>query len=269
VAFLFMTTSESAREWNSQAYHKVSNPQFEWGLKVLERLELRGDERVMDAGCGSGRLTSKLVERLSHGEVVGVDLSHNMLTQAAEHLRGCAARTRLVQADLTCLPFDNEFDAVFSTASFHWVLDHETMFASLARALKPGGKLEAQCGGGANLRDVHRRVKARMQSAKYARFFESWKHPWEFAGAETTADRMQRAGFVEVETWLEPAGFKLGSAEEYREFLGPVILRPFLNAISDRRLRDEFLEDMVTEAAEDPSFEFDYWRLNLRGRKAG
>jgi hypothetical protein len=107
-----------------------------------------------------------------------------------------------------------------------------------------------------------------MESAKYARFFGTWKHPWEFANAETTADRMQSAGFVDVETWLEPAEFKLGSAEEYREFLGPVILRPFLNAISDGNLRGEFLEDMVTEAAEDPSFELDYWRLNLRGRKA-
>jgi trans-aconitate 2-methyltransferase len=152
-----MTTTESAREWNSQAYHKVSNPQFEWGLKVLERLELRGDERVMDAGCGSGRLTSKLLERLPHGEVVGVDLSHNMLTQAAEHLRKFRARVKFVQADLTRLPFDNEFDVAFSTASFHWVLDHEAMFASLARSLKPVGKIEAQCGGGANLRDVHRR----------------------------------------------------------------------------------------------------------------
>ena len=264
-----MTTSESAREWNSQAYHKVSNPQFEWGLKVLERLELHGDEHVMDAGCGSGRLTAKLLERLPHGEVVGVDLSHNMLTQAAEHLRDFGSRARMAQANLTQLPFNNEFDVVFSTASFHWVLDHEEMFASLARSLKPGGKLEAQCGGGANLRDVHRRVKALMLSPKYARFFAAWKHPWEFADAETTARRMKGAGFVNVQTWLEPASFKLGSADEYRGFLGPVILRPFLNAIGNEKLRDEFMEDMVRQAAEDPSFELDYWRLNLRGMIAG
>jgi trans-aconitate 2-methyltransferase len=257
----------NAREWNSQAYHKVSNPQFEWGVKVLERLELRGHERVMDAGCGSGRLTAKLLERLPGGDVVGVDLSHNMLGQAAEHLRSFGLRASLVQADLARLPFNSEFDVVFSTASFHWVPDHEAMFASLARSLKPGGKIEAQCGGGPNLRDVHRRVKALMQSAKYERFFTTWNHPWEFASAETTADRMHRAGFVDVETWLEPAAFKLGSAEEYREFLGPVILRPFMNAISDAGLRDEFLVDMVSEAAGNPSFELDYWRLNLRGRK--
>jgi len=254
--------TQETREWNSQAYHKVSNPQFEWGLKVLDRLTLHGDERVMDAGCGSGRLTAKLLERLPRGEVVGVDLSHNMLTQAAEHLGG---HVRLVQADLTRLPFDNEFDVIFSTASFHWVLDHPAMFMSLVRALKPGGKIEAQCGGGANLKDVHGRIRILMDSPKYSRFFTAWKHPWEFADAETTAERMRCAGFTAIETWLEPAPFKLGSEQDYRDFLAPVILRPFLNAIVDPGLRKQFEEDIVRQAADDPTFELDYWRLNLRG----
>ena len=258
-----MTTNP--HEWNSQAYHRVSNPQYEWGLKVLDRLELRGDERVMDAGCGSGRLTAKLLERLPIGQIVGVDLSHNMLTQAAEHL---GDRVRFVQADLTHLPFDNDFDVIFSTASFHWVIDHPAMFASLARALKPGGRIEAQCGGGANLKDVHRRIRVLMGSPKYARFFAAWKHPWEFADAEITGERMRRAGFTDVETWLEPAAFKLGSEQEYRDFLAPVILRPFLNAIGDPDLRKQFEEDVIRQAADDPTFELDYWRLNLRGRKS-
>lgn len=259
-----MSKAEQSREWNSSAYHRVSNPQFGWGLKVLDRLALGGDERVMDAGCGSGRLTAKLLERLPKGEVVGVDLSHNMLAQAAEHL---GDRVRFVQADLTHLPFDNEFDVVFSTAAFHWVPDHPAMFASLARALKRGGRIEAQCGGGANLKDVHRRIGALMESPKYARFFARWKHPWEFADAETTADRMRHAGFTDVEAWLESAAFKLSSEQEYRDFLAPVILRPFLNAIGDPELRSQFEEEMVRQAADDPSFELDYWRLNLRGRR--
>ncbi len=263
-----MFFQESAREWNSQAYHKVSNPQFGWGLKVLERLSLRGDERVMDAGCGSGRLTAKLIERLPHGEVVGVDLSRNMLTQAAEHLRNFAGRIEFVQADLAHLPFDSEFDVIFSTASFHWVLDHEALFRSLARALKPGGRIEAQCGGGPNLENIHRRVKTLMDTPKYRRFFASWTYPWEFGDAETTAERMRNAGFVNVQTSLEAASFRLGSVEEYREFMGPVILRPYMNAIDDEGLRQDFLEDIVVQSATDPTFELDYWRLNLRGSRA-
>jgi trans-aconitate 2-methyltransferase len=260
--------TKQAHEWNSQAYHKVSHPQFGWGLKVLERLELRGDERVMDAGCGSGRLTVKLLERLPRGEVVGVDLSHNMLVQASEHVRNSPGKIKFVQADLAHLPFENEFDVVFSSASFHWVPDHEALFESLARSLKPGGRLEAQCGGGPNLRDVHRRVHVLMESSKYAQYFEHWKSPWEFADAETTIHRLRHAGFVDVESWLEASPIRFGSADEYKAFIEPVILRPFLNAISKETLREEFVDDLVTEAVRDSEFQLDYWRLNIRARKA-
>jgi len=254
-------------EWNSQVYHKVSNPQFEWGLKVLERVRVRGDERVMDAGCGSGRLTEKLLQRLPGGEVVGVDLSQNMLDQAAEHLKAYDGRVRFVLADLARLPFVAEFDGIFSTAAFHWVKDHVALFASLARSLKAGGWLVAQCGGGANLHNVHERTERLMFSPKYAQYFQNWQSPWEFAGDKTTADRMAAAGFVEISIWLEPAPVRFNSAIEYKAFMETVILRPFLNALPDVQLKDEFLNDVVQEAAAAGDFELDYWRLNLSGRK--
>jgi trans-aconitate methyltransferase len=254
-------------EWNSQAYHKVSNPQFDWGLKVLDRVRVRGNERVMDAGCGSGRLTAKLLERLPQGEVFGVDLSLNMLQHATEHLNNFDGRIKFVQADLANLPFQSEFDGIFSTAAFHWVKNHEALFASLARSLKPGGWIVAQCGGDPNLADVHRRTAVLMRSSKYARFFENWPNPWEFADDKTTADRMCRAGFTNVETWMESSPIRFGSVEEYKEFMVPVILRPFLNAITDAKLKQEFADELVDEAFRDPKFELDYWRLNLQGRK--
>jgi trans-aconitate 2-methyltransferase len=256
--------TNAGTEWNSQAYHKVSNPQFGWGLKVLERVRVGGDERVMDAGCGSGRLTAKLVERLPRGEVVGVDLSLNMLQQATEHLKSANGQVKFIQADLAALPFTAEFDGIFSTAAFHWVKDHDALFRSLARSLKPGGWIVAQCGGGANLQRVHERVMALMESTKYAAFFRQWQSPWEFADDGTTAERMSCAGFTDVETGLESAPITFANADEYREFVGPVILRPFLNAITDLRLKEEFLDDVVEAAAGD--LELDYWRLNLSGR---
>jgi trans-aconitate 2-methyltransferase len=257
----------ASTEWNSAAYHQVSNPQFEWGLKVLERVQVRGDERVMDAGCGSGRLTKKLLDRLPHGQVVGVDLSQNMLDQATEHLEQYAGRISFVRADLANLPFDNEFDGIFSTASFHWVKNHDALFASLARSLKPSGWIVAQCGGGPNLADVHARTERLMNLAKYKRFFEDWPDPWEFADDKTTADRMRRAGFTDVETWLESSPIRFGSAEEYKAFMEPVILRPFLNLITDSKLKRDFVNELVDAAFPDPNFHLDYWRLNLQAKK--
>jgi SAM-dependent methyltransferase len=145
----------SSREWNSDVYHRLSGPQVSWGKKVLSRLRLRGDEAVLDAGCGTGRLTAELLDALPRGRVVGIDLSQNMLRSAREHLAQFKPHAHLVPnlvlCDLSCLPFVACFDGIVSTAAFHWVLDHDRLFANLRRALVPGGWLEAQCGGGPNV----------------------------------------------------------------------------------------------------------------------
>ena len=140
------------REWDATSYHKVSGPQTGWGQKVLARLELAGDERVIDAGCGSGRLTGELAERLPHGQVVALDRSWNMLQTARANLRPTyGSRVRFVQVSLPALPFEECADVVFSTATFHWVADHPALFSNIFEALRPGGRLHAQCGGGPNL----------------------------------------------------------------------------------------------------------------------
>ena len=163
--------SSSAREWNSDVYHRLSGPQVSWGKKVLSRLRLRGDEVVLDAGCGTGRLTAELLAALPRGRVVGVDLSQNMLGSAREHLAQFGTRVSLVACDLLHLPFDPGFDCVVSTAAFHWVLDHDQLFANLRRVLVPGGRLEAQCGGGPNLVRLRNRANALTATAKFAQFF--------------------------------------------------------------------------------------------------
>lgn len=261
-------TESLHREWNSEVYHRVSNPQFEWGKKVLDRLKLRGDETVMDAGCGTGRLTAELLERLPRGRVLAVDVSRNMLQKAQEFLKlRFNGRVRFAEADLANLQFEAECDGVFSTAAFHWVKDHDALFRGLARALKPGGWIEAQAGGRGNLDDVHRRVLDLVETGEYKGFFENWDDPWEFPSPETTTRRMLQAGFVDAEAWLEPAPFRLQGRDQYRDFLRDVILRPFLARIDDPDLKAKFLEELVEQAVTNPEFRLDYVRINLRGKK--
>jgi trans-aconitate methyltransferase len=146
-------------EWDAASYHRLSAPQFSWGKQVLERLRLNGDEAVMDAGCGTWRLTAGLLERLLRGRVAGVDLSQNMLEEARSHLSPrFGGRVEFIRADLAWLPFDEAFDGVFNTAAFHWVPDHTRLFRSLFESLKPGGWLVAQCGGGPNIARLMRRA---------------------------------------------------------------------------------------------------------------
>jgi trans-aconitate 2-methyltransferase len=263
-----MPNPSQTREWDAGAYHRVSGPQVSWGKKVLSALKLRGDEFLMDAGCGTGHLTAELLEDLPQGRVVGVDLSQNMLATARDHLRPqFGNRVHFVVADLQHLPFECSFDGIFSTAAFHWVPDHLRLFRSLLRSLRPGGWLLAQCGGGPNLARISKRMETLMATPKYKRFFEHFRNPWVFNDAETAADLLRQAGFVEVETSLEPALTVLENAEKYSEFVGTVILRRHLEEIPDPALRAEFVAELTRPAAlDDPPFSLDYWRLNLSGK---
>ncbi len=262
-----LSKSPQTREWDAAAYHRLSSPQLSWGKKILATLKLRGDELLMDAGCGSGRLTAELLEDLPKGRLVGVDISQNMLAAARDHLSSMfGTRAQFVAADLQDLPFECAFDGIFSTAAFHWIPDHLRLFHSLSRALRPGGWLRAQCGGGANLAGLRKRMHALMVSPKYARFFAHFRNPWVYNDAETAADLMRQAGFVEVKTSLEPAPTVLADLDSYSEFVRTVILRLHLQEITEASLRSEFVAELARQAVrDDPPFSLDYWRLNLSG----
>ncbi len=256
------------REWNSAVYHRLSGPQVSWGKKVLSRLQLRGDEVVLDAGCGTGRLTADLLDALPRGRVIGIDLSQNMLRSACEHLNlQFGGRVSLVACDLLHLPFERAFDVIVSTAAFHWVPDHDRLFLNLRRALIPGGWLEAQCGGGPNIARLRERANALAATTKFAPFFQGFHEPWLFEDAEGAAATLRRAGFIEVETSVEPALTVLNDADHYNEFVRNIILRRHLQNLPTDELRSEFMARLTEQAAaDDPPFCVDYWRLNLRGR---
>src|SRR6266567_117205 len=260
----------SSREWISSVYHRLSEPQVSWGKKVLAGLSLRGDEVALDAGCGTGRLTADLVEALPRGRVVGVDLSQNMLSLARQHLAAqFGARVSLVACDLLRLPFEHAFDVIVSTAAFHWVLDHDRLFATLHAALVSGGLLEAQCGGGPNLVTLRNRANALAPTPKFEPYFVGFHEPWLYQDAEAAAATLRRAGFVDVKTSVEPAPTVLENAAQYSEFVRNIIFRRHLEQIPSEDLQAEFIATLTEQAAvDDPPFSLDYWRLNLRGRVA-
>ena len=261
--------SRSPREWNAGEYHRLSNPHVDWGTRVLARLQLRGDETVMDAGCGTGRLTARLLERLPNGHVIAMDRSANMLDEAEAFLKPVFGdRVSFLQADLLDFALPEPVDSIFSTATFHWVLDHDALFTRLHDALVPGGRLVAQCGGGPNLAVLMARYQQIAAEAPYRDALATWPGPWEFAGAELAADRLTRAGFEQIETSVEEAPTILEDAPTYREFLRTVILRAHLDRVADRPAREAILERLTALAAtDDPPFFLDYWRLNLAGTR--
>lgn len=257
------------REWNAPSYHKVALPHVDWGTALLAGLPLRGDETVADLGCGSGRLTALLLDRLPGGTVIAVDQSANMLAEAETHLRPrFGDRVQFRQADIQHLTLDAPVDAIFSTATFHWIPDHATLFAHLFASLKPGGLLLAQCGGAGNVAHLLARLAPLMHSAPYAKFFGDWPGPWTFAGEAETQQRLRNAGFVDVATSRFPAPVTFDTAERYREFLATVVLGAHVRFLPTQELRDAFVATLTEEAAsDDPPYTLDYWRLNLQGHR--
>ena len=248
------------RDWDAGTYDRVSGIQVEWARDVLARLPLRGDETVLDAGCGSGRVTAMLLERLPRGHVVAVDGAQSMVEKARDAL---GERATVLQSDLLELELDEPVDAAFSNAVFHWVLDHERLFQRLAQALKPGAPLSAQYGGEHNVErflDVAADVGAREP---FARHLSGFRPIWNFTGADYARATLEAAGFADVEAWLEPRPMR---PDEPIPYISSCCLGPHLEHLP-ADLHGEFVA-AVAERAGDP-LELDYVRLNVSARRAG
>jgi trans-aconitate 2-methyltransferase len=248
----------TARDWDATTYDRVSGPQVEWAGRVLDKLPLRGDETVLDAGCGSGRVTRMLLDRLPDGHVVAVDSSRSMVAHARDAL---GERATVFQADLAEVELDEPVDAIFSNAVFHWVPDHRLLFARMFAALRPGGRLVAQCGGAGNIARFHALARAVGEEEPFAPHLGDWPGVWNFAGAEETANRLRAAGFDPVATSLEAYPVR---PEDTAEFLRSVCLGPHLERLPEH-LRDPYLTAVVERFADDP--ELDYVRLNIDARR--
>jgi ubiquinone/menaquinone biosynthesis C-methylase UbiE len=255
-------------EWDAERYHRLSEPQVAWGQRVLDRLAPAAGETILDIGCGTGRLTAQLAAAAGHGIVIGLDRSRAMLAQAGEWLARQAPRVHLVRGDAAALPFAESFDAVFSAATLHWVPDHAAAFRNIFRALRPGGRLVAQCGGGPNLARLLARTHDLMSSRRFARYFGAWQDPWYFADEPSTVTELQRAGFDDIDVSLEPAPLTLRDAAAYADFIACVCIRHHVDRLPPRR-RAEFVRALAAAARDDdPPYTLDYWRLNISARKA-
>ena len=242
------------REWDAATYRRISVPHEEWAEAVLERLPLRGEETVLDAGCGTGRVTRMLVERLPDGRVIAVDGSAAMVEKVREVLR---PQDEAFVADLSALELEQPVDAIVSSAVFHWIKDHDELFRRMRACLKPGGRLAAQCGGAGNIDGFRRAGKTVTEREPYAPHFEDFGDLWFYAGAEETEARLRAAGFEQIRCWLEPWQV---SPPEPVDFTRTIMLSGHIDRLP-AELHDRFVADVIAAAGE--PLVLDYVRLNI------
>jgi trans-aconitate 2-methyltransferase len=254
-------TRNEPGDWDGATYDRIAHPQARWGAAVLDLLELDGDERVLDAGCGSGRVTEQLLDRFPGISVVALDAAPSMLAEARARLAHFGARVEFVEADLAePLPVGDwalavPVDAILSTAAFHWVLDHDRLFAHLAGVLRPGGRLVAQCGGAGNIATVVDALR------RLGRLDPS---PWLFATPEDTVRRLEGAGFTDVEAGLHDEPTPFHDEAELQGFLATVVLRSHLDRLPEGERQP--LVDAVTRLLPGPRL--DYVRLTMVATRA-
>jgi len=245
-------------DWDAATYDRVAAPQEGWGVGVIDRLELSGDETVLDAGCGSGRLTRHLVGRLPDGRVIGVDAAPSMIEKAREQL---GDEVELLNANLLDLELSEQVDAVFSNAAFHWILEHDRLFDRLHALLRPGGRLEAQCGGQGNVAELENALLAMEGDERFAPYLRTVPPAWYFASVGDTEARLERTGFGSVRCWLEetpvtppePRDFVVASGlSVHFEHLPDELHAPFVTALLDSMPRPLTLQ---------------YVRLNISARR--
>jgi trans-aconitate 2-methyltransferase len=246
------------RDWDAATYDRVSDPMTRWGTSVLDRLPLAGNEAVLDAGCGTGRVTEMLAERLPDGRVIALDASPSMIDEARVRLARFGDRVAFVVADLgRPLPLGSlaPVDAILSTATFHWVPDHDALFRNLAAVLRPRGRLVAQCGGAGNIASVQ---------AVLATVGDGWLGDAHFETPEATERRLAAAGFVDIEIWLQPEPTRFEPGEPFATYLRTVVLGSHVARLPPSE-RDEFVRSVVDRLGEPV---IDYVRLNIVARRA-
>ena len=236
-------------DWDANTYTRVAGGIMALGHEVLDRTDLRGDEVVLDAGCGSGELTAELAARVSRGRVYAVDGSPRMVELARRRL---GERATVWVGDLLELEVPEPVDLVFSAATFHWIADHERLFERLRAALKPGGRLVAQCGGAGNI--------AALRAAIEDVAGEPWS-PWNFANPGETEARLRAAGFTEARAWLYERPV---TPDEPLAFLKTAILGEHLERLPEAK-REPFARAVLERAGE--RFTAVYVRLNIDATK--
>jgi trans-aconitate 2-methyltransferase len=244
------------RDWDAATYDRIADPQLRWGTAVLDRLTLDGAETVLDAGCGSGRVTELIAERFPNARIVALDGSPSMIEQARRRLERFGDQVTFLLADLMHpLAVGEPVDAILSTATFHWIPDHDALFTNLAGAMRPGARLVAQCGGAGNLSSVVR-VLVDLGADTFTGKV--------FATPEETEARLRRAGFDEIECWLHPEPTTFESLDALETFLRTVVLGDHVHGMSVEEAT-ALTHDVASRL---PGLELDYVRLNIGATRA-
>ena len=257
--------------WNAEVYDRIGTPMRRWAQAVIDDLGLKGDETVLDAGCGSGSVTFDLLERLPNGRVYALDSSPEMIEQMDRKIAETdERRVTTMRADLTDFELPERVDVVFSNAVFHWIPDDDALFSAVLRATKPGGRLRAQCGGGNIYAKLMPVVNSVTKREPFSGCLGEYRDGKKYRTPEEASESLERAGWTEVRTWAFDAPVPFDNEDDAALYLRTIILRDHVANLPED-LHEPYVRAVIAEYLErfGPPFTADYVRLNMwAGRPA-
>jgi trans-aconitate 2-methyltransferase len=254
--------------WDAETYDAVSSIQEAWGRKVIEWRSWQGNETVMDAGCGTGRLTKVLAQKVPAGMNYAVDIDRNMIEVAARNLKD-AGNVKFLESDISTAGLPAKVDVIFSNAAIHWILDHRKLFENFWQILDDKGEVMIQCGGRGNLEKIISILDEIRQRDEFKPFFAGWKESWYFAKPEDTSRLLQDIGFKNVQAYLMEDSATFANRNSFALFAKTVVMKPYLARLPDHQ-KDPFLKSFLDEIEahhKSICWVMDYIRLNIRAIK--
>jgi trans-aconitate methyltransferase len=255
-------------EFDGKEYEKASAHQKEWGTKLISELDLKGNERVLDLGCGDGTLTAQLAELLPEGEVVGIDASQGMIEAASPKT---SRNLRFRKMDINSLDFVEEFDIVFSNAALHWVKDHRRLLKNVHRALRAPGRFRFNFAGAGNCSHLYSVLDAAMAREEYRPFFADFEWPWYMPALEEYQILAESSGLRSVRVWGENADRFFPNEEAMVGWIDQPSLVPFLAALREparRPFRDLVVREMISETKQEDGTCFEtFRRINVSAHR--
>jgi len=227
-------------KWNAADYAANSTVQQTWARELIARLNLRGDEHILDVGCGDGKVTAELARAVPRGLAVGVDASGEMIAFAKKSFpRSETSNLQFQIADAREMSFKTKFDLVFSNAALHWVDDHEAILRGAASVLKPGGRLVVSFGGKGNAHDVFLALRPEMRLKRWREFFRRMPMPYFFYAPADYKKWLPKFGFQINRLSLSPKDATYAGAEGFATWLRTTWI-PYVQRVPEN-LREEFI----------------------------
>ncbi len=256
--------------WNGADYARHSSHQRRWGGDLITDLPLRGDEHILDLGCGDGSLTSRLAEHVPSGFVLGVDAAEGMLEAAQAKTK---ANLRFVKLDIASIAFDAEFDVIFSNAALHWVHGHGPLLGRIYRALRPGGFVRAQFGCEGNCPVLVDCLRAQMSCSPFSAAFVDFCWPWFFSSLTEYETLLTASPFSDWRVSIQRKDQSFVDADALIGWVDNPCLIPFLQGLPTglrRPFRDRVVDAMLARCVQpDGKYLERFQRLNLWARRAG